>query len=469
MSPVPESAPALPAAVALYHEATKHTPERLRVSRHMLDWANMPDAFRHYEGAPVVDLPAGPRLSPEAGGAEAISALFYYSASISATKRAPSGYRYALRVNPSSGNLHPTEFHFAARGLAGWEDGLYHYRPSSHMAERRARGGVLDDFTAAPLCVVLSSIFWREAWKYRARAYRYVNHDLGHAMMAVQYAAGAMGWPSLVRGIFPDAEWHSRLHLAADEQVMLLIELLPPTGPRTPQPTGWTPGEPNRLSAEVVEYPLIEQIHQATLASEASPAFAQARVERWPHGDYARLARQRRSALDFLPQGRVLPQPAFTAMLELLAAPLPTDWGERYVAPWIFVHRVEGVEPGLYRAEGTGLALVRRGDQRGAAAALSLGQELAGNSCFTVTFVADVGRACARFGPRAYRFVHHEAGALGQRLYLAAEAFGFRGTGIGAFYDDHVHQWLGLETAGPWQVVYHFAVGDPIPDPRLSG
>ncbi|MGB9611509.1 MAG: hypothetical protein ACPL7M_11110, partial [Bryobacteraceae bacterium] len=112
----------------------------------------------------------------------------------------------------------------------------------------------------------------------------------------------------------------------------------------------------------------------------AGPGSAQPRVERWPHGDYARLARQRRSALDFVPEGRILPEPAFAAMLELLAAPLGTDWSERFVAPWIFVHRVENVEAGLYRAEGTRLELVRRGDQRVAAAALSLGQELAGSS-----------------------------------------------------------------------------------------
>ena len=149
----------LPAPVAEYHEATKHTPERLRASRHFLDWANMPDPFRHYEGAPLVDLPAGPRLAPGLEGAEAVSALFYYSASISASKRAPSGYRYALRVNPSSGNLHPTEFHFAARGLRGWEDGLYHYRPSSHMAEQRARGAPPADCFRAPLTVALTSIF----------------------------------------------------------------------------------------------------------------------------------------------------------------------------------------------------------------------------------------------------------------------------------------------------------------------
>ncbi len=458
----------LPAALAEYHEATKHTPERLRASRHFLDWANMPAPFRHYEGAPVEDLPAAPRLMPGLKGAEAVSALFYYSCSISATKQAPSGYRYALRVNPSSGNLHPTEFHFVARGLAGWEDGLYHYSPARHAAERRARGAVADIPSEAPLTLILTSIFWREAWKYRERAYRYVNLDLGHAMLAVQYAAGALGWPSRVRGLFDGRRLASALRPAGDEQPMLLLELWPEAGTGTAENVLWTPGEANRLSEEVIDYPLIERMHEATLSCGAEAEPPAPRMVQWRHGDYGALARRRRSALDFLPEGRVLPRESFEAMCALLEEPLAADWGGPFVSAFLFVHRVEGIAPGLYRMERGQLRRVREGDQRVVAAALSLGQDLAGNACFTASFVADLGRAAARFGDRAYRSVHHEAGALGQRLYLAAEASGFRGTGIGAFYDDHVHAWLGLDPRGAEQVVYHFAVGDPAPDPRLS-
>ncbi len=457
-----------PAELAEYHEATKHTPERLRASRHFLDWANMPAPFRHYEGAPVAELPADPRLAPGAAGAEAVSALFYYSCAISATKQAAGGGRYALRVNPSSGNLHPTEFHFVTRGLAGWEDGLYHYSPARHAAERRARGAVEDIPSGAPLAVILTSIFWREAWKYRERAYRYVNLDLGHAMLAVQYAAGALGWPSRARGLFDDRRLAAALRLAGDEQPMLVAELRPEAGTGTGKNVLWTPGRANRLSEEAVDYPLTRRMHEATLggAPEAPPPAP--RLVKWRHGDYGALARRRRSALDFLPEGRRLPREAFEAMCGLLEEPPAADWGGPYVSAFLFVHRVEGIEPGLYRLEKGELRRVREGDQRVAAAALSLGQDLAGHACFMASFAADFGRAAALYGNRAYRFVHHEAGALGQRLYLAAEAFGFRGTGIGAFYDDHVHAWLGLDPRGPEQAVYHFAVGDPAPDFRLS-
>src|SRR6202522_3904317 len=159
-----------------YHELTKHSVESLRRTQHYLDWVNMPDPFRHYEGVPVLDLPADPP-SPETpalevlqgfGGATPVrdgptflSQLLFYCASISASKLVPStGDRYALRVNPSSGNLHPTEFHFVTRGLKDWPDGLYHYRPSSHMAEQRGYGGfgtrAVDG--SAPVVFVLTSI-----------------------------------------------------------------------------------------------------------------------------------------------------------------------------------------------------------------------------------------------------------------------------------------------------------------------
>src|SRR5271168_1206937 len=114
-----------------YHEFTKHSPEKLRRMQHVLDWRNMPDPFRHYEGVPLLDLPADPPSPGSAlveDGPDFLSQLLFYSAAISASKLVPStGDRYALRVNPSSGNLHPTELHFLTRGLKGWPDGMYHY------------------------------------------------------------------------------------------------------------------------------------------------------------------------------------------------------------------------------------------------------------------------------------------------------------------------------------------------------
>jgi SagB-type dehydrogenase family enzyme len=197
-----------------YHEATKHSVESLRRARHVLDWAKMHDPFRHHEGVPVLDLPADPPAPempaldvllgtsgavPMGDGPTLLSHLLFHSAAISASKRVPpTGYKYALRANPSSGNLHPTEFHFLTRGLKSWPDGSYHYDPSRHMAEQRGRG----DFEmklgggSAPIVFVLTSIVWREAWKYGERAYRYCLHDIGHAWQALALSAPAIGCDS---------------------------------------------------------------------------------------------------------------------------------------------------------------------------------------------------------------------------------------------------------------------------------
>jgi SagB-type dehydrogenase family enzyme len=117
--------------------------------------------------------------------------------------------------------------------------------------------------------------------------------------------------------------------------------------------------------------------------------------------------------------------------------------------------------------EGSDLEQIKLGDQRLVATALSLGQSLAGNACVCFSMVGDLNRAAHNYGDRAYRYVHFEAGAIGQAFYLAAESLGLAATGIGAFYDDEVNQSLNLAPA-QGQVVYHFAIGYSIPDPRVS-
>ena len=140
-----------------------------------------------------------------------------------------------------------------------------------------------------------------------------------------------------------------------------------------------------------------------------------------------------------------------------------------FIQLYLYVHRVEELEPGVYKfwPDGATLEKIKSGDQRVAAAGLSLGQDLAGNACVAFSMIGDLERATRAHGDRGYRYVHFEAGAIGHRLYLAAEALGLGATGIGAFYDDDVHHYLGL-TASQWQVVYHFAIGYPVYDPRLD-
>ena len=487
-----------------YHESTKHSVESLRRTPHALDWANMPDPFRHYEGVPVFDLPADlpipetPALGVLHGVAGAalandgptfLSQLLFYSAAISASKRVPStGYRYALRVNPSSGNLHPTEFHFLTRGLKEWPDGLYHYRPSAHMAEQRALGALemMLAGSSAPIVFVLTSVAWREAWKYRDRAYRYCLLDMGHAWQALALAARAIGCDSFAVGHFLDDEVAQFCRFHEDEWPMLIVELRGksiPVHERDACETVWHGGHANQLSKERIAYTLIDGIRDTTKLSEGacrgiSPAepspTGSGEIKLPPPASsqrtFGEAARTRRSALDFLGGMQSMSLTQLSAILAATTQPFSADFARaRFIQLYLYAHRVDGLRPGVYRfwPERTELEQIRSGDQRVAAAGLSLGQQLAGNACVALSITGDLERAARSHGDRGYRYVHFEAGAVGHTLYLAAEALGLGATGIGAFYDEEVHRYLNLAPE-QGQVVYHFAIGYPVPDPRLE-
>ena len=461
----------------VYHEATKHTVEKIYSSRHVLDWNNMPDPFRHYEGVPLLDLPAdpdAPRVSmldilrggighTPHSGIDMLSQLFFYSASVSASKLVPaSGYRYALRVNPSSGNLHPTEFHVTWR-----QEGMFHYRPSSHMLEHR---GIGDFSRGYEYSILLTSIAWREAWKYQARAYRYCLLDAGHAAESLILCARALGLNTSTVVDFSDDELATEFGLSPDEWPMLFIHLGDEFQAIDTR-REFLGGKPNQLSVEQVTYPLIGAIHSATKGRPA-PSWEEPRQgegyiplldDAQSDARFGDVVRRRRSALDFVGGKRTISFSQFSTLLDVATRNLDL------VQLYVYVHRVDGLAPGVYRhwASSATLELIHESDERVMAAALSLSQDLAGNSCVTFSMVADLARAARMFGNRGYRYAHFEAGRVGQRLYLAATAMGFGATGIGAFYDDQVHQHLGIRPEDG-QVIYHFACGYPVDDPRVS-
>ena len=191
----------------LYHDRTKHHLNRYARSSGYLDWENQPNPFRQYIGSLLqrLDLPEErPHptydslfgrlpVDPVPLDISFLSRLFYYSLSLSAWKQVTTRpgkvqSRWSLRVNPSSGNQHPTEAY-----LAGGEPAsVCHYRPFEHALELRRR---LDNWPDAErLLIGLTSIHWRESWKYGERAFRYCHHDVGHAIGALTLAAAVMGW-----------------------------------------------------------------------------------------------------------------------------------------------------------------------------------------------------------------------------------------------------------------------------------
>jgi SagB-type dehydrogenase family enzyme len=209
-------------SVLRYHERTKHHFNRFAPGPGALDWANQPDPFRRYEGAPLARLPLlAPDEEPVSPAYEdlftpgsvpaapltlpTLSRLLEYSLALSAWKQA--GHtRWALRMNPSSGNLHPTEGYVLVGGIPelGALPGLFHYAPLHHGLERRADcpqvlfERLMRGFPPQAILVGLSSVYWREAWKYGERAFRYCQHDAGHAIGALRIAAATLGWSTRV-------------------------------------------------------------------------------------------------------------------------------------------------------------------------------------------------------------------------------------------------------------------------------
>lgn len=520
-------------AVVRYHEASKHHLNRYAPGPRGLDWANQPDPFRTFAGAPRLQLqPAadslatpygqvrrGERPPPRTFCAESVGLLLELTLGLSAWKACgPS--RWALRCNPSSGNLHPTEGYLVCPRLPGIDAGVWHYVSRDHLLERRAaytEAAAAKAFPAGGVLVGLSSIHWREAWKYGMRAWRYCQHDCGHAMAALAYAAAALGWSARVVDGLSDADLAALLGLdrpgdfqgAEPEAPDVLLWV--GDGAAVPDPARLEvltrdaefAGRASRLSAQHVAWPDMEQVTQAARKAERSAGSRRVPEALPPLAPLPRdmaasvLYRRRRSAVDFDGVTSIRAQ-AWFAMLDAL---LPrADIPPADALPWrarvhlaLLVHRVQGVEPGLYflarEREAVPalkaamnpdwswaavprcpahvpLYLLARADCRDAARAICCHQDIAADSAFALGFVAQFRQSLAQ-GPWVYRELFWETGLLGQALYLEAEAAGVRATGIGCFFDDAMHELLGLRDLS-FQSLYHFTVGGAVEDSRLQ-
>lgn len=450
-----------------------------------------------------------------------IAAFLELSLGLSAWKTIP-GNRWSLRMNPSSGNLHPTECYLILPGgNASESGGVYHYNPLAHALEVRAEFGeetwkaIRDYFRCEGFLVGLSSIFWRESWKYGERAFRYCNHDVGHALAALSFSANLQGWKVNYLNSLSDeqvetvlgydrTQWHD-LEAEAPEALCFVcansVESTPGSLPREiVSAFAKIPfhGSPNPLSANRVRWEVIDSVQSASRKPETiERRFSYGRKgfrEESPSPlGAARIIRSRRSALAFDEEG-FLTKEQFLSMLDKTIprdgrAPFDIQLGEPCVNLLIFVHNVNGLDRGLYfyfrsgekveamshvsdpaflwdRVEaGEPLYLLRRGDFRYIAARVSCDQEIAGLGVFSLGMIAGFKEIIEK-EPYRYRHLFWETGMIGQVLYLEAVAHGVRGTGIGCFFDDPVHDILGLRD-NRHQSLYHFAMGLPIEDPRL--
>ncbi|MCA9424232.1 MAG: nitroreductase family protein [Candidatus Omnitrophica bacterium] len=537
--------------VLAYHQRTKHHFHAYARSLGYLDWANQPDPFRRYEGARQIQLPFRdpngtilpyeelyrPASSgPDPVSKESIGRLFQFFLGLSAWKEFQ-GSRWALRMNPSSGNLHPTEGYlvlpnrrevlsedFGPGGMVG------HYLSEDHSLEVRTLfdtqigQDLMAGFSPESFLIGLTSIHWREAWKYGERAYRYCQHDVGHALAALVFSARMLGWTvihlenlsdeSIDRILGTDREdgCHPMEREAPD-----LLAVVVPGGPTAELPLSlpeepirqigggeWF-GQANRLSEEHDDWSIIEEVHSASMKpttsnARVSPPFESPENKEFTTGKGAHeIIAQRRSAVAMDGRSTLESERFFEMMSRVLPRKGNPVWESISWIPSIHLglfvhHRLQGLVPGLYalvrrpeafealkgsmrseflwsRPEGCPEDLplyhLMEGDCQRIAGQVSCGQAIAAEGVFSLGMIAEFQQPIEQMGPWHYRRLFWETGMIGQILYLEAEAAGIRSTGIGCFFDDPVHQIFGFNDKR-FQSLYHFTVGGPIEDARLQ-
>lgn len=553
--------------VIAYHVRTKHHFNRYARSLGYLDWANQPNPFRRFDGTQLVRLPLlKADEEPRSPSYDAIyqpgsvpvqpltnrtvSRFFELALGLSAWKKAGES-EWALRNNPSSGNLHPTEGYVLLPSAEGLDlkPGLYHYAAREHGVELRADcspaaiSRLLAPFPSGAFLFGLTSVHWREAWKYGERAFRYCNHDVGHAIGSARIAAATLGWkmalldgadqnqtarvlgthrvddfsgvepehPDCLAVIWPvEAEARASSSSRENQNLPLFLEEAAVTGVAV----GPWHGKANELSREHgVHWDVIDQVAEASWKTSLEhPIVSLAGTPIVPpetlHAsrttdDAAAIIRQRRSAVSFDGRTSISAATFFHILQRVmprverpqLQRPMPWD-----VLPWdpaihlmLFVHRVEGLEAGLYMLardpkklpllqqsmnpelewtsapgcpEDLPLFWLLQGNAQRLATQVSCQQGIAGDSAFSLGMLAEFEGRLRQGGAWWYPRLFWETGLLGQVLYLEAEAGGVRGTGIGCFFDDPVHEVVGIKDLSI-QSLYHFTIGGPVDDQRL--
>lgn len=560
------------AFVLNYHNQTKHSLERYARGPETIDWEDQPDQFRRFKGCEIVELPHPGKefdvLFADLDKPESIPAsplnlvnvglLLELAFGLSAWKQFGLS-RWALRCNPSSGNLHPTEAYLINTDSHLAKPGIYHYVSHDHHLERRCLFN--QDIPGAGILIGLSSVPWREAWKYGERAYRYCQHDTGHALGALRYAAATLGWSIELLAEWSDDDIAHVLGLdrtddfkkMEGESPDLICQIITDQNNTTVnidallesvQSGEWFGKAASLRAYHIYKWPVIDEValaaskprteehqwksiqqeliiedqsnlipgmvrqafmpfrvhHERNQRPAVRPELFEGHIQPLHKSPCTKPAtaiiRQRRSAQQFDSKMQPLPSADFYRML---AAVLPGTaafdlwrWSPK-IHMFIFVHRVEGLEPGLYGLPRTDEALATlrsatlsdfawqqvttiadalplyhlySGNCRQISKTLSCHQPIASDSAFSLAMVAEFGESIDS-SPWLYRRLFWECGLIGQVLYLEAEAAGVRGTGIGCYFDDSVHEILGFKD-NTFQSLYHFTIGKPLEDKRLE-
>lgn len=475
-----------------YHNRTSY--DRHAMGGVPLDWTNQPDVYKRYPGVKGLPLPRGvglpgDRLSaivrrrPPQGlegpmSLEMLSRILLMSYARTVLVRHTGG-DFHYRSAPSAGALYPCELYAVAGPISGMEPGLYHY--------------AIPDHALIPLCptpfqealtLFVTAIFFRSAWKYRDRAYRYHLLDAGHVLENLALAFRALGLPYRVHYDFDDEGMNEFLGLDAHQEVCLAVAEFRGTGQEAPH-TAFTAMAKRAVpvsspvAPRQVDHPLIRRIHTATSHLPERAVEAPRMLHRlgvslgapisapdptdWPEQmNHVEALWNRRSKRNFV--RTPLPRGDLDALLAALRlddpAPLSGEASqEESVCVGFLAERVEGMASGFYLLERGPPAICRvaAGDLAAGMARACLDQEWLANAALHFLFLVNLDVLEAAWGPRGYRYAMMTAGRLGQRLYLAATAMGLGCCGIGALYDEEASRLLDLNSES--KLLYLVAAG----------
>ncbi len=479
-------------AARVYHAVTKHSYTSVRSAGYALDWDNRPLPYKIYPDAGAIALPRDLSLSQmpalravsadaPAGAATPVglaelTRLLFCADGLTRSRRV-GDEDYHFRAAPSAGALYPIEIYIAAGEVDGLDAGLYHFSP----ADLHLRGLRRGDFRAmlaraaamrpsiqgARAVLLMSSIFWRSAWKYRARAYRYCFWDAGTILANLLAAASAENIPTDVVTAFADPPLEALLGLDGTREGAVAMVALgsstraPASAPQvTPLGFESIPLSPH----EQVFDDLVRMHEESRLVDDAEIArVAGAQVE-------PRALAAQTSPLKFVTHDlddgrglgdtvlrrgstRVFAQAPIYAedLTTILAVSGRTSRADfpRLAEIYVIVNAVEGVAPGAYyyRRDEDEFELLKAGNFRAEAGYLCLEQPLGMDCSALIVYMADLERVLGALGNRGYRDAHLEAGLMGGRAYLAAYALDRGATGL-TFYDDDTTRFFEPHAAG---------------------
>ncbi len=494
--PMPESRDSL---AQHYHQRTKYDPETL--SDRNLDWDNQPSPFKEYKLGVSFDL--RPHLKPiDTAGTERefwhrLSRLLFCTYGLTVSMLTLRGDPVYLRATPSAGGLYPAEVYLISRGTPFLPAGLYHYQPQSHALLHFWDSEVWTALQnacfwhpaleATQMAIVVTGIFYRSSWRYQDRAYRRVMLDTGHLLGNLELASTINDFrPHLIGGFMDDAV-NRLMYLDGKEEgtiaVLALADLqdIQQNLPLAPTVLASTT---NRNYSKLEEGELLPALHQASSIPESDnpPTLKQLAVKRddeiprrdkynfpfclkvstvsfpidWGKQlvDLETTILKRRSTRAY--SGTNLTLDELKALLDFTYQPQNSidqhlDASPDYcdlslIETFLAVSGVDGLEEGCYyyAPKAQELRQIRFKNFRQELHYLCLGQNLGRDAAVVLFHTADLEKAVMQYGDRAYRYLHLDAGHLGQRLNLAAIRLGLGVSGIGGYFDDRVNEVLGI-------------------------